>query len=626
MRTDIQLLRSFAVLSVILFHFDKNLFPNGYLGVDIFFVISGYLIFNKIREQVEKNNFKLRNFYFKRFKRIFPSLLTTSIFTLVLGLFNLSLEHLYELIRGLKYSIFFVGNIYFSQMFNYFSIDVDRNLIINLWSLSVEEQFYIIFPIFVILIYKFRKPFPKILILLALIISVLACTVQFYNIFSMTKIFFNFDNYIFYSPFTRGWQLLLGAFIPYSIKKYKYQKQIYQVLTVILLLLLFANFKFYNQLITTFITAVLLMLSQDFKKGIVVKIFKHIGDISYSLYLFHQPILAATRNHYFYKGGQIQGFFSSNLKIGLALVVFIYLVALINFNFVENKFVKYKKLPTLSKVIILSIFSILLTTFLRPSILTASSLRSTILIENVSSEFKSKPGTNYLLSNVDGELCINRFNLDSACKFGEGGNKLYFLGDSIISSLVGGFLQEDILSKYTIIEFTRSGCYPIYNYCDFVENSQFEKSIESIVDSVIIFGGEKASKIENIEFSKTIKKLISQNNKIIYIGYIPFPEIDENMYFIKNKKFLNTGNQFFYKEKVNEYETFINSLQSFEATNFELKNFYYIDTFKIICPSDECNYILNDKAFFIDGYHFSYYGSRYIIDNSNIKQILNEDY
>ena len=624
LRIDIQLLRSFAVLSVILFHFDKSLFPNGYLGVDVFFVISGYLIFNKIREQIEQNNFKLTKFYFKRFKRIAPSLLSSSIFTLVLGLFNLSLEHFYELIRGIKYSIFFVGNIYFSQLFNYFSIEADRNLIINLWSLSVEEQFYIIFPIFVILIYKFKKPFPKIFIFLALLISLLANTTHFYNFLSMSKIFFNFDNYLFYSPFTRGWQLLLGAFIPYSIKKYKYQQQIYQVLTLFLLLLLFANFKFYNQLLATFITAALLMLKLNIRELILVKIFKHIGDISYSLYLFHQPILAATRNHYFYKGEPILGLFSNNLKIGLVLFVSIYLVALINYKLIEKKYVLYFKLPTLSKVFILSVFCILLIIFARPSTLTSSSLRSTILVENISSEFKSKPGTNYLLSNVDGQLCNDRDNLDNACKFGEGEKKLYFLGDSIISSLVAGFLQNDILSKYTVIEFTQLGCYPIYNHCDFIENSEFENSIESIVDSVVVFGGLDSSEIENIEFNKTIDKLTSQKNKIIFIGYIPFPENDETMYFIKNKTFKNTGNKLFYKKKVNEFDAFKSSLLNFEAKNYEPKNFHFIDIFKIICPTDVCNYILNSKALFIDGYHFSYFGSRYIIENSNIREILNE--
>lgn len=279
----------------------------------------------------------------------------------------------------------------------------------------------------------------------------------------------------------------------------------------------------------------------------------------------------------------------------------------------------YIKIPILSKVFILSLLSIILIIFVRPSILTSSFLRSTIQVENISSEFKSKPGTNYLLSDVDGQLCIDRDNLDNACKFGVGSKKLYFLGDSIISSFLAGFLQDEILSKYTIIEFTQFGCYPIYNHCDFVENSEFENSIETIVDSVIVFGGIDSSKVEDNGFSKTIDKLIAQKNKIIFIGYIPFPENDETMYFIKNKTFKNTGNKLFYRKKVNEFETFKSSLIDFEATNDEPKNFHYIDIFEIICTSEVCNYILKNEALFIDGYHFSYFGSRYIIENSNIK-------
>lgn len=624
MRLEIQLLRSFAVISVILFHFDKEFFPNGYLGVDIFFVISGYLIFNKIREQIEKNSFKLKNFYFKRFKRIFPSLLSSTIFTLILGLFNLSLEHLYELIRGLKYSIFFVGNIFFSQVIDYFSLESDRNLIINLWSLSVEEQFYIIFPLFVILIYKFKKPLPKVLIFLALIISLLANTTKFYNALSFLNIFSNFDNYVFYSPFTRGWQLLLGAFIPYSIKNNKYQKQIYKLLLLFLLLLLFANFRFYNQLFTTFITASLLTMRPNFNETLTLKIFKHIGDISYSLYLFHQPLLAATRNHYFYKGNPIQGLFSNNFKIGLILFFCIYVISIINYIFIEKKYLGYIKIPTFSKIFLLSISSFLMVTFLSPSTFVSSSLRNSISVEKISTEFKTKPGTNYLLSNIDGQLCIDKDSLENACRFGNGENKIYFLGDSIISSLLSGFFQDNILKKYTLIEFTRSGCYPIYNECNFIENSYYEEDIEEIVDSIIVFGGLDSSKIEKIEFIKTIEKLTSQNNKIIFIGYIPFPGIDETMYFKKNNKFKNSGNKSFYDKKVNENEVFNMSLLNFVTTNFESSNFIYIDIFEILCPINVCNYIVNNQSFFIDGYHLSYYGATYIFKNSLINKILNE--
>ena len=624
MRLEIQLLRSFAVLSVIFFHFEKEIFPNGYLGVDVFFVISGFLIFNKIREQIEENSFELKNFYYRRFKRIFPSLLTSAIFTLVIGFRNLSLEHLYELIRGLKYSFFFIGNIYFSQMFNYFSIETDRNLIVNLWSLAVEEQFYIVFPVFVILIYKFKKPYSKLFIFLAFLISLLANTTYFYNAFSLTKIYFSFDNYVFYSPFTRGWQLLLGALIPYKTKDIKYQKHISKILILFLVGFLFTNFKFYNQLFATFITAALLILRPNFSEILPTKFFKHIGDISYSLYLFHQPVLAATRNHYFYKGDQIEGFFTKNLNLGLLLIIFIYLISIINYKFVEKKYLKYLKIPTISKIFLISISSILLIVFFNPTKFTSSSLRSSISVESLSTEIKYKPGTNYLLSNVDGQLCTNRDSLENTCKFGSGNNKLYFLGDSIISSLVGGFLQDEIIKKYTIIEFTRTDCYPIYGVCDFGKSTAYDQGIERISNSVVVLGGIDYLNIEKNEFSITIQKLFSQNNKIIFIGYIPFPETDETMYFLKNKEYKNTGNKEFYERKLYEYENFSKLLINLEIANVDLNNFIYIDIFSIICPNDVCNYILNDESLFIDGYHFSYYGAKFIVENSLINKILVE--
>ena len=114
-RNDIQIFRAFSIISVVLFHLNKDLVPFGYLGVDIFFVISGYLIFQQIYKNLNNNNFKLKVFYTKRIKRILPSLVSSSLFTIFIGYKVLSLEAFYELIRGVKYSLFFVGNIYFSR-------------------------------------------------------------------------------------------------------------------------------------------------------------------------------------------------------------------------------------------------------------------------------------------------------------------------------------------------------------------------------------------------------------------------------------------------------------------------------------------------------------------------------
>ena len=159
MRTDIQILRGISVLSVVFYHFDKEIFPKGYLGVDIFFLISGFLITGKILTDLENNLFSFKNFYIKRTKRILPSLISTSFLTIAIGLFNLTAEQFSDLIRGIKYSLFFVSNIFFSQSIDYFSLDSERHLIINLWSLSIEEQFYLLYPIFLFSIFRYARKY-----------------------------------------------------------------------------------------------------------------------------------------------------------------------------------------------------------------------------------------------------------------------------------------------------------------------------------------------------------------------------------------------------------------------------------------------------------------------------------
>ena len=105
-RKDIQIFRAVAVLAVIVYHFNVQLLPYGYLGVDLFFVISGYLITKQLLKNAKDKNLKFSVFYFKRFKRIIPSLISSSLITILIGYYNISLEHFYELFRGLKYSIF----------------------------------------------------------------------------------------------------------------------------------------------------------------------------------------------------------------------------------------------------------------------------------------------------------------------------------------------------------------------------------------------------------------------------------------------------------------------------------------------------------------------------------------
>ena len=171
-RSDIDSLRGYAVVAVILYHFKVPFFQGGYIGVDIFFVISGYLITSIIFREIMDKKFDFINFYERRIRRIIPILFFVLIISILvqnkLFLYDEKIDF-YKIILSI---IFFVSNLWFAQSGSYFEPDVSNSHLLHTWSLSIEEQFYLIFPIFLFLIYK--RNLILILIVLFLISFLLA--------------------------------------------------------------------------------------------------------------------------------------------------------------------------------------------------------------------------------------------------------------------------------------------------------------------------------------------------------------------------------------------------------------------------------------------------------------------
>jgi peptidoglycan/LPS O-acetylase OafA/YrhL len=569
-----------------------------------------------------KKSTKLSVFYFKRFKRIIPSLISSSLFTLAIGYFNLSLEQFYELFRGLKYSILFVGNIFFAQVIDYFSVDVKRNLIVNLWSLSVEEQFYIIFPLLVIVAMRVKKIKISYFFIICFFVSLISYTEFFYNKFNLSTIFFGFEKYIFYSPFTRSSQFLVGAIAATVKKKSILSNSVFNYSLIIFMLFLFIfNFQSYNQVLISALIFYLLLFETQVKDNLYSNSLVHIGNISYSLYLFHQPILSGVRNNNYYATEISHKYFNLN-KVYLVVIIFliIYFISLLNYVFVEQTYRKINKFRFLNFKLVF-IGSLLI---IGPSIQT--NMISTIYSQEESVnevsfiDINVRPGTNYLRNN-ENELCINKDNLSSACKFGEGANNIYILGDSTISSLVNGFISDLTLQDYTITEYTQSGCYPVFNICDFKEGTQYYDEIFSVKNSIIVMGGVYPKEdLNQNNWNQTLNRIIDNGNKVVMIGYIPSPKFDELMFYKKNGYYLRTNDFGHYQaEKVSNanFKNFINNLNVYDNDNF-----YYVDTFDIFCETGSCNYFENKEFLFIDGSHLSYLGSKKIVEKSNLLSLL----
>ena len=147
-RADIDTLRAISVISVIFFHLDQSFFPNGYLGVDIFFVISGFVITKSIIKNIRNNKFSFLEFYFKRIKRILPVFLVVLLTTIIFASFIFLIADLKRFLESLISSLGFVSNFYFWITGGYFSTNDQLKPLLHIWSLSVEEQFYLFFQYF----------------------------------------------------------------------------------------------------------------------------------------------------------------------------------------------------------------------------------------------------------------------------------------------------------------------------------------------------------------------------------------------------------------------------------------------------------------------------------------------
>ena len=156
-RQDINTLRALSVLAVVGYHLEINLMQGGWLGVDIFFLISGYLISNIILSDLVIENFSFKNFLEKRYRRIAPPLLITILISLPFSYFLLSPKAMIEFIRSAMASLLIYSNIFFSTLDFYITEPSKFMPLLHTWSLSIEEQFYIVFPILLVLVFKYFR-------------------------------------------------------------------------------------------------------------------------------------------------------------------------------------------------------------------------------------------------------------------------------------------------------------------------------------------------------------------------------------------------------------------------------------------------------------------------------------
>lgn len=301
-RPDIQGLRAVAVLSVILYHADERLLPGGFVGVDIFFVISGFLITGILLRELEHGHMSIAGFYQRRVRRLFPALFVVLAASLIAGAVLLDPEDYGELSRTAISTVFFVSNFDFYSLSGYFDGDAASKPLLHTWSLAVEEQFYILYPLFLALVWtRLRKRVTLIFgvgALIAIAVSVWGA--------------FQFPTAAFYLTPFRAFELSLGALVALRAPSIQASQFWRDAASCIGALLIACSLALYHDhtpfpgiaALAPCMGAALIIYAgvcgrSLAGRGLSLPTLTFFGAISYSLYLWHWPLLAFAR-HYFH--------------------------------------------------------------------------------------------------------------------------------------------------------------------------------------------------------------------------------------------------------------------------------------------------------------------------------------
>ena len=282
------------MLSVVGFHAFPRIFPAGFVGVDVFFVISGFLITGIILDDLERGSFSFRTFYARRVRRIFPALAVVLMATLVAG-WTLLLPNDYCALRGMSLPrLFSVANFQLQHEAGYFGPEAGTQPLLNLWSLGIEEQFYLAWPALLLAAWRWRRS-QGIFTLIA--IGAVAS-------FIVSLALREDPVALFYAPHTRAWELLVGAGLAYLLTRYGTIQQYWALPAALALVLAVFVLREHHvtypwwALIPTVAAIVLIATGETSWVGrsiLGAKPAVAIGLISYPLYLWHWPVLWALR-------------------------------------------------------------------------------------------------------------------------------------------------------------------------------------------------------------------------------------------------------------------------------------------------------------------------------------------
>jgi peptidoglycan/LPS O-acetylase OafA/YrhL len=642
-RPEIDGLRAIAVGAVILYHaqipiLGHQLFKGGFIGVDIFFVISGYLITSIIlKELITTGTFSFKHFYERRVRRILPVLLFVMLLSLPFAWMGMLPNNFIDFSKSILYSLGFSSNYYFDYTGQVYG---DRGGLykpfLHTWSLSVEEQFYILFPIILLITFKYFREYLIYILTFGFIISLGLAEWTSRNDLSAS----------FYFLHTRIWELLAGSILAYFeiIKGYRNKyKPLNLILPTVGLILIGHSVLFFNTEILhpSFYTlspiiGICLIIwfsnkDEPVTRILSTKLFVGIGLISYSLYLWHYPIFAFARI------GEVAQFNIIKLLILISLLV----LSLVSYFFIEkparnNKF----RFISVLKYICIAIFLTILFSIIiigKQGKLNKLNIKIEKSIGSPLFESECKYSSNNI--NFLRDVFFKKRFYNCKKKFGK---FILILGDSHSIDLFNS-ISKISNEKTFIVGLNRGACRPNSKFdsnCHYSNALKFIKKHKENIKFIFFnhkgsyfltnkgknkdFGNSKFRKLplENEQIKNTINYLLSikkLKKELIFIG----PHLEPNITLTRKKIIDILINKQNLKDNTN-YDLLIVDKKLKEITSKH--NIPYVSKIDILQYDFKKDFIVNNSITFSDTDHWNNYGEVYfgkkLVFNSIIKDIL----
>jgi len=644
-RKDIDALRGLSVLLVVVYHAFPEILPGGFIGVDIFFVISGYLITSIIFLSIKNNDFSLREFYSRRIRRLFPALITVLLFAFGLGCLVLFPEEYLQLGTHISKSVIFFLNFELINEAGYFDVESHYKPLLNLWTLSVEEQYYLFWPVLILLFLKLKIN-PVFILSLIFILSLSA------NLYYSK----NYSGIVFFHTLTRFWQLTAGSLLAVWLMKQKFSQNINNNKVMMftgLTLIVTSAFWIDDQMIYPGFLAIipvtgslLIIISNTrlSRYGGLVKL----GLISYPLYLWHWVIISFL---YIYLGRKPE-------TITLILAIFLSLI----FAYLTKKYIeklRYQKNVTPYLISILFVVGLLgFYTEHKKGLPDRSNMKNYIEANN---QFKRTPAEDEICTNyVESILGASKnFHYCRASKNIRKKNKklVAIIGDSHAHVLFHGISKAALKNGYETVLFANSSCPTLKDFKwgkSKKEVDACQKKIEEIlmliqkdsrIEKVIITTRGPTcihGEVEGIFTETSVKKSLSiiRNKKKSFVtpsyssffnGFNSTIQIIENVPHVKKIYYIleNPELDFLPKEVISRPYDFFNVSINRDTVNRKLylkRMFEYregisnltfsklsvLDPLNALCDDFNCVSKIKNRFLYADDDHFSKFGSTYI--------------